>query len=75
MVLICWCDCDIQCFSYAKFSSHYYHSQIVEDYENYMVQIVKLLGYNCENVADEVKEIIEFEKTLAKVSILYDMLW
>ena len=33
-----------------------------------MVQIVKLLGYNCANVTDEVKEIIEFEYMLAKVS-------
>ena len=36
-----------------------------------MVQIVKLLGYNCANVTDEVKEIIEFENMLAKVSYFF----
>ncbi len=41
--------------------------QIVEDYKDYMVQIVKLLGYNCANVTEEVQEIIDFEDMLAKV--------
>ena len=40
----------------------------MDNYEEYMVQIVKLLGYNCANVEEEVKEIIEFEKKLAKVN-------
>lgn len=36
-----------------------------------MVQIVKLLGYNCGNVTEEVKEIIDFEKVLARVCGFY----
>ena len=51
----------------------------MDNYEEYMVQIVKLLGYNCANVTEEVKEIVEFEKTLAKVSkqlcFLYTSYW
>ena len=43
--------------------------QIVDDYKDYMVKIVKLLGYNCANVTEEVQEIIDFETVLAKVCI------
>eukprot|EP00794_Sanderia_malayensis_P007303 gene7303-8119_t len=44
------------------------HSEIVEDYKEYMVKVVKLLGYNCANVTEEVKEIIDFEVVLSKAT-------
>ena len=39
----------------------------MEDYTSYMKNITKLLGYNCENITDEVQEIMDFEISLAKV--------
>jgi len=44
------------------------HPQIVEDYTSYMKNITKLLGYNCENITDEVQEIMDFEISLAKMT-------
>lgn len=45
---------------------YFKHKNIVDDYGDYMTKVAKLLGHDCENITAEIKEILRFEKTLAK---------
>lgn len=45
---------------------YFKHKNIVDDYGEYMTKVAKLLGHDCENITAEIKEILRFEKTLAK---------
>jgi len=47
---------------------YFKHDTIVKDYANYMTKVARLLGHDCPNVADEMQEILEFEKKLAKAT-------
>lgn len=45
----------------------------MESYGSYMTKVAKYLGYTCDNVEEEVREILTFEKKLARVCMINKM--